>query len=91
MALRFVSSEWVEEIERDKNCAEQTLRNMTKAHDRAVQSYRELRDMKDEEIRNLHLEIEALKQDKAKMAAEIKRLRQAVAYYEALKDGKTAV
>ena len=91
MALRLVSSEWVEEIERDKNCAEQTLRNMTKAHDRAVQSYRELRDMKDEEIRNLHLEIEALKKDKADLSKKCGQLRQAVAYYEALKDGKTAV
>lgn len=91
MALRLVSSEWVEEVERDKNCAEMALKNMTKAHDRAVQSYRELRDMKDAEIRNLHVEIEALKQDKAKLSAECKRLRQCVAYYEALKDGKTAV
>lgn len=96
MAWRIVSSEWVEEVERDRNIAEMALKNMTKAHDRAVQSYREIRDFKDAEIRNLHMEIEALKQDNSKQAAEIKRLRQAVAYYERIKplearDGKTAV
>ena len=91
MALRLVSSEWVEEVERDKNCAEMALRNMTKAHDRAVQSYRELRDMKDAEIEKLHQEIEALKRDKAELSKKCGQLRQAVTYYEALRDGKTAV
>ena len=69
MALRIVSSEWVEEVERDRNIAEMALKNMTKAHDRAVQSYRELRDSKAEEIMSLHAEIEALKMDKAQPAA----------------------
>ena len=91
MALRLVSSEWVEEVERDKNCAEMALKHMTKAHDRAVQSYRELRDMKDEEIANLHKEIELLKKDKAELSAECKRLRQCVTYYERERNGKTAV
>lgn len=96
MALRIVSSEWVEEVERDRNIAEMALKNMTKAHDRAVQSYRELRDSKAEEIMRLHQEIEVLKQSKERLYAEIKRLRQAVAYYERLKpmearDDKAAV
>lgn len=91
MALRIVSSEWVEEVERDKNVAEMALKHMTKAHDRAVQSYRELRNMKDAEIANLHQEIEALKQDRKQLSAECKRLRQCVAYYERERNGKTAV
>lgn len=91
MALRIVSSEWVEEVERDKNCAEMALKNMTKAHDRAVQSYRDLRDMKDAEIEKLHQEIEALKKDKAELSKKCGQLRQAVAYYEALRDGKATV
>lgn len=91
MGLRLVSSEWVEEVERDKNVAETALKHMTKAHDRAVQSYRELRDMKDAEIANLHQEIETLKQDRAKLSAECKQLRQAVTYYERERNGKTAV
>lgn len=96
MALRIVSSEWVEEVERDRNIAEMALKSMTREHDKAVQSYRELRDSKAEEIMSLHAEIEALKMDKERLYAEIKRLRQAVAYYERLKpmearDDKAAV
>lgn len=96
MGLRIVSSEWVEEVERDRNIAEMALKNMTKAHDRAVQSYRELRDSKAEEIAKLHTEIEALKKQLADERAVSDRRRQAVAYYERLKpmearDGKAAV
>lgn len=88
MALRIVSSEWVEEVERDRNIAEMALKNMTKAHDRAVQSYRELRDSKAEEIMSLHAEIEVLKQSKERLYAEIKRLRQAIKFYESKKEEK---
>ena len=96
MALRIVSSEWVEEVERDRNIAEMALKSMTREHDKAVQSYRELRDSKAEEIMSLHAEIEAHKTDKERLYADIKRLRQAVAYYERLKpmearDDKAAV
>lgn len=89
MALRIVSDEWVKEMERDLACANATLKNMTKAHDRAVQSYRELRDSKDQEIFNLHGEIEALKQDRERLRAENDRLRQAVKWHE--NNRKTAV
>lgn len=88
MGLRIVSSEWVEEVERDRNIAEMALKNMTKAHDRAVQSYRELRDSKAEEIMSLHAEIEVLKQSKERLYAEIKRLRQAIKFYESKKEEK---
>lgn len=88
MGFRIVSSEWVEEVERDRNIAEMALKNMTKAHDRAVQSYRELRDSKAEEIMNLHAEIEALKRDRQKLFAENKRLRQVTKFYETKKEEK---
>ena len=89
MALRIVSDEWVREMERELACANETLKNMTKAHANAVQSYRELRDSKDSEILNLHTEIEALKQDKEKLRTENARLRQMVKWHE--NNRKTAV
>lgn len=95
MGLRIVSDEWVAEMERENECNLKALKNMTKAHDNAVKSYRELRDSKNEEIANLHTEIEALKQDKLKLQQEVNRLKKAVHYYEAhrveVRDGKNAV
>ena len=88
MALRIVTDEWIREMERENDCNLAALRNMTKAHDRAVQSYRELRDSKAEEIMSLHAEIEALKTDKERLYAEIKRLRQAIKFYESKKEEK---
>ena len=95
MGLRIVSDEWVAEMERENECNLKALKNMPKAHDRAMQSYRELRDSKNEEIANLHTEIEALKQDKLKLQQEVNRLKQMVRWYELhkveVRDGKNAV
>lgn len=95
MGLRIVSDEWVAEMERENECNLKALKSMTKAHDNAIKSYRELRDSKNEEIANLHTEIEALKQDKLKLQQEVTRLKKAVHYYEAhrveVRDGKNAV
>ena len=95
MGLRIVSDEWVAEMERENECNLTALKNMTKAHERAMQSYRELRDSKNEEIANLHTEIEALKQDKLKLQQEVNRLKQMVRWYELhkveVRDGKNAV
>ena len=90
-----MTDEWIREMERENECNLTALKSMTKAHDNAVKSYRELRDSKNEEIANLHAEIEALKQDKLKLQQEVNRLKQAVHYYEAhrveVRDGKNAV
>lgn len=95
MGLRIVSDEWVAEMERENECNLKALKSMTKAHDNAVKSYRELRDSKNEEIANLHTEIEALKQDKERQRKEIDRLRQVIRFYEGrrveVRDGKNAV
>lgn len=82
MGLRIVSDEWVKEMERANECNIAALEKMTREHDKAVQSYRELRDSKDREIERLHQEIEVLKVDNLKAAQLLKQLRKAVKWYE---------
>ena len=82
MALKLVSSEWVDEVTNEVESYKRGYKKMLNEHDKVLRQYRDLRDVKDEEIANLHTEIEALKQDKAKQQQEIKRLRQAVSFYE---------
>lgn len=62
--------------------AQKCAANLCKAHENALKSYRELRDSKNEEIECLHREIEVLKEMRAEDARQIKRLRQAVKFYE---------
>lgn len=85
MGLRFVSDEWVQEMERENECNKRALASMVRAHDKCLQSYRELRDSKDQEILLLHQEIELLKKQLAEERARSEVRRQAVAYYEARK------
>ena len=95
MGFRFVTDEWVKDLEREAEANKKALASMVKAHDKCLQSYRELRDSKDEEIAKLHTEIEALKKQLADERAVSDRRRQAVLYYEALRpevrNGKTTV
>lgn len=96
MGLRLVTDEWVKETQMEAEAAKKCAENMSKAHERAVQSYRELRDAKDAEIARLHQEIEVLKADLNEARKREGRHRQAIAYYEALRTevrnaSKTAV
>ena len=84
MALRLLTGERYLELENEVESYRIGMENMAKAHDRAVQSYRDLKDAKDAEIARLHEQIEDLKrQIREKEKAEA-RHRQAIAYYEAL-------
>ena len=96
MALRLLTGERYLELENEVESYRIGMENMAKAHERAVQSYRELRDAKDAEIARLHEEIEMLKADLAEARKREGRHRQAIAYYEALRTevrnaNKTAV
>lgn len=103
MGFRFVTDEWVADMERDLNCYKMRSETLEAENRRMQKQYRELRDSKDEEIARLHAVIEDSKQQTAKALKEvdealkvIKRLRQAVVYYERLKtlearDDKAAV
>ena len=82
MGIRLITDEKLAEMENELQSFKIGYRKMIKEHDAVLKSYRDLRDSKDEEIANLHSEIETLKQDKAKQQQEIKRLRQAVSFYE---------
>ena len=85
MAFKFLTGERFNELENEVESYRKGMENMAKAHDRAMQSYRDLRDSKDEEIAKLHEEIEMLKRELRERDKKIDVLRQAVAYYEALK------
>ena len=82
MGLRLITDERLAELENELQSFKIGYRKMIKEHDAVLKSYRDLRDSKDEEIANLHSEIEALKQDKEKLRRENGRLRQAVNFYE---------
>lgn len=85
MGLMIVTTERMMELENEVDSYKIGMENMVKAHDRAVQSYRELRDCKDEEIEKLHVEIEDLKRQLRERDKQIGWLRQAIAFYEAKK------
>lgn len=58
------------------------LEKMEHEHDTVLKQYRELRDEKDSEIESLNGEIAQLTVQIRELCREIKRLRQAVDYYE---------
>ena len=85
--MKLLSDARFFEMENELESAQKCAENMSKAHERALKSYRELRDSKNDEIEKLHIEIEALKEDLADRDKTIARLRQAVKYYERKKNG----
>lgn len=85
MGLMLVTTERMSELENEVESYKKGMEHMVKAHDRAVKSYRELRDSKDAEIADLHVVIEDLKQQVRERDKENKRLRQVIAYYEGKK------
>ena len=88
MGLRIVTDEWIKETLNERDSYKIGLEKMEKEHDRALAWAREIRAKADGEIEVLHLEIEALKKDRAQLRTENSRLRQAVKYYERGKNGK---
>lgn len=87
MGLMLTTTSHMEMLENEVESYKIGLANMSKAHDRLLKQYRELRDSKDAEILKLHREIEALKVQAFQDAREKKRLRQCVTYYEEKKNG----
>ncbi len=84
MAFRLLTGERYIELENEVESYRTGMENMAKAHDRAVQSYRDLKDAKDAEIARLHEQIEDLKRQIREKEKAEDRHRQAIAYYEAL-------
>lgn len=82
MGLMLTTDRHMQYLENEVESYRIGLESMSKAHNRVLQQYRELRDSKDEEIAKLHGEIEALKMQLYEKDKETKRLRDAVAWYE---------
>lgn len=82
MGMRIVSSEWVNEIENERDSYKAGLKKMQQEHETLLRQYRELRDSKDEEISQLHKTIEILKVDNMRAVQLLKQLRKAVKWYE---------
>lgn len=91
MGLRIVSSEWVNEIENERDSYKAGLEKMQQEHEALLRQYRELRDSKDAEISRLHKNIEILKVDNMRAVQLLKQLRKAIKWYEDNKNGKAAV
>lgn len=86
MGLMLTTTSHMEMLENEVESYKIGLANMSKAHDRVLRQYRELRDSKDAEIEKLHREIEVLKVQAMQDAREKKRLRQCIDYYEGKKN-----
>ena len=82
MGFRIVTDDWIKEITNERDSYKIGLEKMEREHNRALAWAREIRDKADGEIELLHLEIEALKKDRAQLRTENNRLRSCVKYYE---------
>ena len=87
MGLRLVTDEWLKETENMLESYKIGLSSMTVEHDKALAWAREIRDSKDAVIDGLYKEIEVLKEQHIEDLKKINYLRQAVAWYEARKEG----
>ena len=85
MGLMLTTSEHMRMLENEVDSYKRGLESMTKAHNRVLAQYRELRDSKDAQIADLHSEIESLKTQIYELRKDNGRLRQVVAHYEGLK------
>lgn len=80
--MKILSDARFHEMESELESAQKCAANMCKAHEKALRSYHELRNSKNAEIERLHEEIELLKSQHVEDMRQMKRLRQAIKFYE---------
>lgn len=82
MGLMLTTTERMKDLESEIESYRIGLGNMEKEHEKVLSQYRALRDEKDIVIEGLNGEIAKLSVQIRELCKEIKRLRQAVEYYE---------